>query len=334
MTTGIGNEWDPGDSPEIHKEAEVTLNDPQHPDGPVYDEIYRNMPKLELKEDLPQRESTKIYTRAQVCEILGMNHSTLARWEQKKLISEAQRINNMCVYSEEQLQEIKQVWEASTRNIKQEEVCSSCHRRKARKNSTLCSRCSYTQLETQLRSTLPGMVKDVSSDSSVSGVSSVLDGQEEPETCPSCGSDDPFDKKDIKSGPEEFPIVLTCTDDWHRRNMHVSSGNIISGLEPGKKYYNRRQLAEILQVSPTTICRWEQRGHIPPSLRVVHNNQAMYTEEHLTKAQEYKNLVEQLKSSPVAQAAKSVSSKTFSKLAEKTVAVKLSAGGFRRGTLL
>jgi DNA-binding transcriptional MerR regulator len=278
----------------------------------------------------------KYYTRADVCATLGMNHSTLARWEQKGWITPANRIGQTCVYTEQQFQEIKTVWQNSSRNVTPEQLCTVCKHRKARAGSTVCSRCSYSQLETQLRSTLPGMETKVDQATlSVPGATST-EQSEEVTICPTCGSDDPSEKKMVVTGPEEFPISVECSDDWHAKMIGINqyAQPVLGAFQPGVKYYNRREVALLIGVSPTTICRWEGKGATPPPFRVAHSNQLFYTEELVQKIKQYATLVEQVRipSNPIAQAARAVSNKSLSRISEKAVSIKIR--GFRRGNLL
>lgn len=291
---------------------------------------------------LPDGTTTKIYTRSNVCDALGMNHSTLARWEQKGLIEPAQRINGMCVYTEQMFEKIKTVWENSSRNVAPEELCQNCKTRKARRGSTLCSRCSYSSVEHNLRSTLPGMVQDEPRTGSTA-----VDGSndlplppegDEVEACPKCGSDDPFVRNQLRSGPDDFPIVLDCDNDWHQKNINLQTGITYAQLHaflPGFSYYTRRQVCDLVGISLTTISRWEAKKNTPLPFQLINTRQLYYTEEHIRQIKEYAAVAQQLRTaSPIVQAAKSISSKTFSRASEKAVAIKLRGVNFRKGGLL
>lgn len=332
MTTGIGNEWDPGDPPEVHKERELVVGvDLAAPgeDKAVTAVTAVTVDGIPIPSENIIFSKGQFYTRAQVCEELGVNASTICRWEQKGLIPEAEKISGVCIYSADVFEKIKEVWAKSARNFSEEEACVVCKTRKARRGSTVCSRCSYSKLGASLRSTLPGMIKDevpASPSSTLTDTSS----EEVILNCPNCGSDDPADRRLVKTGPEEFPISLPCENEWHNQQARVTT----SQLDLTKAYYTRRAIADSVGVSPTTICRWEAKGAIPPPLKSPHDNRLYYTEEHLAKAKEYATLVEQVKISPIAHTAKALGGNSLSRLTEKAVSLKIGRSTFRRGGLL
>jgi DNA-binding transcriptional MerR regulator len=105
---------------------------------------------------IPINAAPNLYTRKQVAELAGVDHSTISRWEKKGIITSATRYNGMSLYTEEELQRIKEVAIAHQQPAYDEsELCSICKRRKARRNSSICSRCSINRFKESLRDTLP-----------------------------------------------------------------------------------------------------------------------------------------------------------------------------------
>lgn len=287
-----------------------------------------------MNEQLPIRvlpELPKLYTRSEISDLVGMDHSTISRWEKKGKITPSQKINGTSFYTEDQYLEIKKLWQEKP-SIEAAVICSSCNRRRARAGSTLCSRCSFHQLESNLRDTLPGMVNERSTngnttDSTDSSDTAVV---EEPQFCPACGSDDPAEKRQVLSGPEEFPIAVECTNDWHNQE----SSSVTLDLAPGTKTYTRREVSEIFDISPSTISRWERKGKIPLPIRVVHSNQYIYTDKHIEEIKKYIELVDLFQSTPatpLSQAGKTMTSKSISRRLERAVASRIRFG---RGNLL
>lgn len=96
-----------------------------------------------------------LYTRKQVADIIGVNHSTISRWQKKGLIT-GQKYNGMTLYTEDELTVVKEVaLKQQSPSYDESELCTICHRRKARRNSGVCSRCSISEFKEGLRSTLP-----------------------------------------------------------------------------------------------------------------------------------------------------------------------------------
>lgn len=104
---------------------------------------------------LPIRDIPTLYTRKQVADLVGVDHSTISRWQKKGYIT-GQKYNGMTLYTEQELQTIKEVAIRQQSPLYDESLlCTICRRRKARHNSGVCSRCSVTEFKESLRSTLP-----------------------------------------------------------------------------------------------------------------------------------------------------------------------------------
>jgi DNA-binding transcriptional MerR regulator len=248
------------------------------------------------------------YTRKQVADIVGVNVTTISRWEKKGLVTCSQRFNGMFLYTENDLEAIKKV--ASTTlhvEVPEELKCTICHQRQARKNSTVCSRCSFKKVRESLRDTLPNMPitnREYSKQiEHATDCSMNTDGVE----C-TCGA-----------GLEEVDI-----EDANNRTTET--------IMPGVDQYTRAQVSEMIGVSPSTIFRWEAKGATPLPMRLASNNQYVYTEEILHKICDYAEqmlLVE--KKTPIERAAR-MSSKNAGK-AERAVATAMkNLGG--RGSIL
>lgn len=98
---------------------------------------------------------TEYLTRKQVAFLIGVDHSTISRWEKKGLIPVAQRFNGMCLYTPEEIEQIREVSVQQQALPEGAVLCSICNQRQARRNSVNCSRCSVSRLKQELRSTLP-----------------------------------------------------------------------------------------------------------------------------------------------------------------------------------
>lgn len=112
-------------------------------------------------------------------------------------------------------------------------------------------------------------------------------------------------------------------------------------IDASKGYYTRKQVAKLLGVSPTSICRWEVKGKTPPPKRQVYNNQLVYTEAHVQLLKEFMTQQVTIDLVPAperqrAQAAKGVAKKTFklSKGLERTVASRLGRMSLVSGKLM
>lgn len=288
-------------------------------------------------EQLPVREvpeEQKLYTRQQISDLIGLDHSTISRWEKKGKITPSQKINGISFYTHQQYLDIKTQWEQKP-SAGTGVLCKSCNRRQARFGSTLCSRCSFHELENKLRDTLPGMETDDASGGTAAVVDttdSLIAEVDEEQFCPTCGSDDPDEKKMIKTGDPDFPMTVECSNHWHDEE-HRPKTDFVK-IPEGVNTYTRRQLSDMLDVSPSTISRWERKGKIPPPIRIVHSNQYIYTDKHVEEAKKYQALVEEFRStpaSPLSQAGRTMNSSKFSRRVEKVVASRI---GFRRGSLI
>lgn len=279
---------------------------------------------------IPARDP-KLYTRRDIQDILGIDHSVLSRWEQRGWIEPSVKMSGVSVYTEDQFQKIKEIREQREGYKVDRTRCSTpgCTRY-AREGSALCSRCSFRQLEANLRDTLPGMeIEKDGSEANTSGSDNLASPEygEEVEECPDCHSDDPQEKLTITTGTPDFPITLPCNNNWH--NQGVRNNEALTSVPPGSKVYTRRDLSDMFDVSPSTIGRWESKGVIPKAYRTIHSNHLVYVDEHVESIKKYMALVEQ-NSSPLAQAGRMAGRRSFSKIAERTVASRIS---FRRGSL-
>lgn len=276
---------------------------------------------------IPARD-VKLYTRRDIQDMLGIDHSVLSRWEKRGWIDESVKMSGIAVYTEEQFQKIKQIREQKEGYKTNRGKCSTpgCSRY-AREGSTLCSRCSFRQLETNLRDTLPGMERlNDSEDNSGSSNTDITEQSQEIEECPNCHSDDPQEKLTVTTGTPEFPITLPCTNIWHDQGVHNEP---FANIPPGSKTYTRRELSDLFDVSPSTIGRWESRGVIPKPYKTIHSNHLVYLDDHVEAIKKYVALIEQ-HTSPLTQAGRMIGRKSFNKIAERTVASRIT---FRRGSL-
>lgn len=198
-------------------------------------------------------------------------------------------------------------------------LCSHCKRRVCRKGSALCSRCTGTGIQTELRDALPGMEvqkHEVIKFPVVEVTSVEVNGQQ------------------IPNENLEFDNI----------SQQDATVDYIASLDPTGKYYTRRQVAQILGVSTTSICRWEQKGKTPQPMKVVRTGQLFYSEEHLEKLKEFMNTVVIVQHQPRPEtpenqqhdAAKFVAKKTFklNRGIEKAVSLQLGRGGLGSGKLL
>ena len=184
-------------------------------------------------------------------------------------------------------------------------LCSHCKRRVCRRGSPFCSRCTATGVQSELRDVLPGM--------------------------------------EVKQSPivvvegKAIPIV----------NVELEEVNVIFPTEQllqDQKYYTRKEVSKLLGVSPTSICRWEQKGKTPPPIKIVRTGQLLYTEEHLAKLKEYMSQVVIVEHQPRPNtpenqqhdAAKVMTKKVFkmNKGLERAVTLRLGRGGLGAGKLL
>lgn len=143
-------------------------------------------------------------------------------------------------------------------------VCISCNRRVARQGSVFCSRCSGKELQNNLRDTLPGMPVERQDSPKVEKMETFSTGD-----------------------PDESNVDLHSDEDNSDAPLVLSPDAI--ELQPGQKTYTRSQVAELLGISCTTLCRWERKGRIPQPLRMLHNKQCIYTDEIIQAAREYLN---------------------------------------------
>lgn len=128
--------------------------------------------------------------------------------------------------------------------------CIFCKRRWAREGTAYCSRCNAKDLINNLRDTLPGMPV-----------------QEKP--------------TELDKHQEELLYI-----DPEKRTKLVYADSVLDEIKDG---YSRAQVAEMIGVSCTTLCRWEKKGKIPQPKRLVHSNACIYSEEIVAAAREYKN---------------------------------------------
>ena len=232
---------------------------------------------------LPIRDSNPVfYTRKQVAQIIGVDHSTISRWETKGLIT-SQRYNGMCLYTESDLQKIKEVAEKiNTPDVDSALLCTICNHRRARQGTTICSRCSFKKVRESLRDTLPGM--------SVTNQT-----------------------QDLEEGEEQ--------------QIEDPNNRVTEVIAPGQHQYTRKQVADMIGVSPTTISRWEAKGATPLPRRLAHNNQYVYTDDLVHQILDYAEKQLQVQRTPIERAARR-SARSFGK-AERAVATRIKSIGGR-----
>ena len=103
------------------------------------------------------------------------------------------------------------------------------------------------------------------------------------------------------------------------------------------KTYTRREVAQIVGVSPTSIIRWERKGVVPFPIKIAHSNKCVYTEDNLNAIKAYKEQVIHTQyvpadpKSPQELAAKQVSQKTFkiNKRLERVVSRAITSSSYR-----
>jgi MerR HTH family regulatory protein len=229
--------------------------------------------------------------------------------------------------------------QAGAATPEQKPLCANCKRRVCRRGSPLCSRCTYKGIQTQLRDTLPGAIK-------LDDVERKLDGQKtiaEEATDEVMqnflygeGSSDPEHKIEFDGllQPEGDPELKRTTDDVYTNDEGTESSVVYT---PGS-HYTRKQVSQMVGVSPTTIIRWERKGATPLPKRFAHNNQLIYTDEIVAAIKEYASqiIVTQYvplpPKTPQELAARGTTTrKTFkiNKKLERAVAQRVSVTGFR-----
>jgi hypothetical protein len=135
--------------------------------------------------------------------------------------------------------------------------------------------------------------------------------------CSRCTQKGTFNKlRDI------LPGIEIPREEQHEVIHHRPVENTVTVTElNGKLIYTRKQVAEMLGTSQTSICRWEKKGVVRPPVRHVASGQLIYTEEHVQELREYRNKVEIVYHAPVdptkpesqqKEAAKSIGRKSFS----------------------
>lgn len=192
----------------------------------------------------------------------------------------------------------------------------------ARKNSILCSRCTIKSVEANLRDTLPGLEME-------SGLKVEF----------SPAGNLPLEDFKLDYNKRVDTAIVTSTLSKEQALDLLTIKNQVHSESKG--YYTRKQVAQLLGVSPTSICRWEIKGKTPPPKRQVYNNQLVYTEAHVQLLKEFMTQQVTIDLVPAperqrAQAAKGVAKKTFklSKGLERTVASRLGRMSLVSGKLM
>lgn len=134
-------------------------------------------------------------------------------------------------------------------------ICISCKHRVARIGEVFCSRCTGKGLQNDLRSTLPPSMLPV----------------------PKVTTFSTGDQNESGSNNNNTKFVESRSDS-------SSESNLTSNQESN---YTRSQVADILGISPTTLCRWERKGKIPQPKRIAHSNQCIYSQTLFEIAKEY-----------------------------------------------
>ena len=186
-------------------------------------------------------------------------------------------------------------------------LCSHCKRRVCREGTALCSRCTGTGIQEELRDVLPGM--------------------------------------EIKR--EIIPMRITSATvhptESYKYHLPAPVEQVVIVKDDTKvNYYTRREVANMIGTSSTSICRWEQKGRTPRPIQFTRNGPLYYSEEHVQILREYKNTVTINQPRPATpenqqhDAAKFVAKKTFklNRGLERAVATRLGRGGLGSGKLL
>lgn len=181
----------------------------------------------------------------------------------------------------------------------QRPLCANCQRRICRRGSALCSRCTVRGIERTLRDTLPGME---------------------------------VEEKQIEK-PSEWVgrEILSHTE----KPKNTIINEIQEVIDPTQLRFNRRQVAKILGVSPTSIYRWEIKGAVPMPKKMSRTGQCFYTEDDIKTLQAYKDesyiLSTAVARTPQERAARAVVKKTFSinKGMERAVSQRINLSTFR-----
>lgn len=125
---------------------------------------------------------------------------------------------------------------------------------------------------------------------------------------------------------KEFEKELKETVE-HPLPKYETKGDAVA--EVGKSTFTRKEVAAMLQVSPTTICRWEKKGVTPLPLRIVRTGQLVYNNEIIAAMRVYRDAVDipapQTPQTQIERAASQSKKKVFnlSRRLERTVAGKL-----------
>ena len=253
-----------------------------------------------------------------------------------------------------------------------EPLCSHCHRRVCRRGSALCSRCTGKGIQQELRDALPGIQieknvpipvdrvevkshwkaqRNPNSDYIYAGVQ---EGQRSATESPTieinghkgihCWMPEHGNCVVIMLGYSSDADIAAFGNGWHCRERIVTPNEPQVLIDPNQKYYTRKEVSNILGVSPTSICRWEQKGKTPPPIKIVRTGQLLYSEEHLQKMKEFMNTIVIVQHQPRPEtpqnqqqdAAKFVAKKTFklNRSIEKAVSIQLGRGGLGTGKLL
>src|SRR5208282_4179551 len=179
-------------------------------------------------------------------------------------------------------------------------LCSHCKRRVCREGTALCSRCTGTGIQEELRDVLPGM--------------------------------------EIKR--EIIPMRITSATvhptESYKYHLPAPVEQVVIVKDDTKvNYYTRREVANMIGTSSTSICRWEQKGRTPRPIQFTRNGPLYYSEEHVQKLRDYKNTIpiqQHKPNTPENQqdnASKFAAKKTFklNRGLERAVATRLGRGG-------
>lgn len=235
------------------------------------------------------------------------------------------------------------------------QLCSICNRRVCRKGSTFCSRCTGKAALAQNRDTLPGVevekprVLYVAPDFDAPMKLTVDEEWLRRKAIEEDGCDVSAGR--LEPGVEKQTVI----EKWFRKDTRTGvvseDGNVVlrekiaSDLEPQidalpeGNYYTRRQVAQMCGVSVTSICRWERKGKIPAPKKLVHNNQLLYTDEHVQLIKDYKSQQAEIIYQPSTpksaqeEAAKDITKKAFTVNKKLERAVSSSLGNFSIGKL-
>jgi transcriptional regulator with XRE-family HTH domain len=174
-------------------------------------------------------------------------------------------------------------------------LCITGCGRWARLGQVYCSRCNAGDYVNTLRDTLPGLPTEQELTQHQEEILRVEAEHRGAELVYIQEGEDDENRNDNRVSSDNNPIIFTGNSVRREEEMIIGMDPAIQGSEEtvysfdGQKVYTRKQVARMLGVSSTTLCRWENKGKIPQPRRLMHSKQCLYTEEIVAAAKEYKN---------------------------------------------